>query len=423
MSGRWLVAFAAVGACTVSIDDYSQRACDADHPCAPGVPCLGGFCSPDGGAAGSTGGAGGGSAGGAAGGGSTAGGGGGGPRADGGCFGAFAPLVVPDAGLAVVSVGNETPGVGMGDPSLAMLDDGRGVLTYLQHGTTPSVALAVTLDRGAVWSLLPGEIARSAPVVVENDAGLCGGACDGGLTPVFNAVALFSDSATRLFTNDFFSAAGLGDRPEWGYVAMYRAAPDGGLTREKVFGWTSSSPISSEDAGLLLNTLPGLGMCRYFVQPSALAFRTGTGESLDLTLLCASGTRGPFRTILLRSANRGTSWSLVNPNVLTSDELSCLPARQPYGAPVKQFAGADGGRFISLTANDDAGAPRECLVARFVDVQTGALARDPLGRLLVEPQVADLSACSWHPALGARGLFGTRTLNGKPAIVRTGVMP
>jgi len=290
-----------------------------------------------------------------------------------------------------VTVAGETSALGIIDPSVEYAAGaGAGLMTYtaVPGVARVKIAIARSVDSGETWRY-QSDVAQARTITIATtDNAICGSpSCNG--TFVHESSSLVVDSfdpdpnrRLKVFTHSYFFR--IERQLQLGYIAMYTApAPQGPWTETKLFGWTSSSPISTTDVRYNINTdpaLPELHECLIVGEPGALVRAPGT---IDLALACVMVNSDDTSAIdirLLRSADHGSTWNFVDTLLTAQDALA-------LGATTTQINGAD--LFFANDAYHLIATPiglvdfpegqeegyRGCLVVSVADIETGQVAR------------------------------------------------
>src|SRR5262245_6713548 len=215
-----------------------------------------------------------------------------------------------------------------------------GLMTYTTGPDAAHVhiAIAASTDAAASWHY-QAEVTHATPITIDTtDNSICGQAqCSGTLVDESSSLVIDPsdpDPARRLkvFAHEYFFGT---DRQFLtGYLAMYTAAmPAGPWTRTKLFGWPSSSSLSTAGVQYNIHDIPELAYWVIVAEPGALARTSG---ELDLALGCPvftpSGTTIDIR--LVRSTDHAATWHYVS-KLLAPDDGAAL------GAAHRQLNGAD----------------------------------------------------------------------------------
>ena len=290
-----------------------------------------------------------------------------------------------------VTVIDETSTFGLIDPSIEYPQQAEsGLLTYtaVPGFDRVHIAIASSADQGATWTRV-GTVTEPTPITIATtDDSICGStSCDG--TLVFESSSVILDPSdpdperlVKVFSHAYFF--GVDRHFEIGYIAMHTASgPEGPWEEVKLFGWDSSSPLSSSGVTHNVSSDPALAElheCVIVGEPGAIVRPTGT---IDLVLACPAPHPGGGATIdirLLRSNNHGESWEYVA-SMLTPDDAESL------GAASNKINGGDlfytdGSYYLIATPlglvefpeGTDEGY-RGCLVIPVEDLDTGAVSR------------------------------------------------
>lgn len=290
-----------------------------------------------------------------------------------------------------VMVVDETSVFGLIDPSVEYSAEAEsGLLTYtaVPGFDRVHIAIATSSDEGATWTRV-GDVNEPAPVTISTtDLSVCGSSsCEG--TIVYESSSIIvdrfdpdPDRLLKVFSHAYFFGA---DRHyDLGYVVMHTAsAPEGPWQETKLFGWDSSSSLSTADVAYNVSSdpaLPELHECVIVGEPGAIVRPTG---NIDLVLACPAIRAGGSATIdirLLRSTDHGDTWKYVA-TLLTADDAEAL------GATSRKINGGDlfyakGSYYLMATPiglvdfpDGTAEGYRGCLVIPIDDLDTGSVER------------------------------------------------
>jgi hypothetical protein len=291
-----------------------------------------------------------------------------------------------DGPYSRVMVAGESSAQGIIDPSVEYpAGAAEGFMTYtaVPSPARVHIAIATSDDNGATWRHA-GDVTEARPATITTtDTSVCGApSCQGTIAHESSSLVLDPsdpDPARRfkVFVHTYFF--GTAQQFLIGYVAMYTAgAVEGPWAETKLFGWPSSSPLSTADVAYDVTTDPalsGLHGCLLVGEPGALVRSPGT---IDLALSCV--TSGGTDIRLLRSGDHGRRWSFVG-TLLTIQDAAAL------GATSSEITGADlfraNGAFhliatpvgpVDFPDGRDNGY-RGCIVVSVADLETGQVDR------------------------------------------------
>jgi hypothetical protein len=307
-----------------------------------------------------------------------------------------------DGGHAVTAVGpaiNDEPGavLGYGDPSLVYpAGADSGFMTYTAVGfALAQTRIASSADHGASWTYL-GQVNETTPLTIStSDLQVCGASsCSG--TWVHEVSSAIDDAADpnsaqryKVFAHSYFIPDGGAAQYNIGSIDLWTASnlKDGGAwTETRLFGWSSSSPRSSNGVRFVVTTDPTLssllGACDAMTEPGAMV----RGATIDLALGCeriVSASSVPIEIMLIRSADHGATWTPVG-NLLDVNDAALLGATGPWGPQVNgaDLFEANGAYYLYATPNGPVtslGATtsgyRGCDAFQFADIDAGTLVR------------------------------------------------
>ena len=293
-----------------------------------------------------------------------------------------------------VTIDGETSARGIFDPSIEYPEGAdAGLMTYtaVPDEAHVHIAIAASIDHGASWHR-QGVVAPARPITIEtDDDDVCGAAtCAGLLVHESSSLVLDPydpdpDRRLKVFVHSYFFGAATGKWLPIGYLALYTAAaPEGPWTETVLFGWPSSSPLSSTGAVHDIASDPDLAElhdCMIVGEPGALVRGDGT---LDLALACPRLRPGGVDVIdirLLRSTDHGASWRYIATLLDTVDATTLGAAHEKINGPDLFMAG--GRTFLIATPlgpvttpdGDEEDAYRGCAVIPVADLETGAVER------------------------------------------------
>lgn len=284
-----------------------------------------------------------------------------------------------------VIVAGESSALGIIDPSVEYAaTESTGLMAYTAVPSVERVhiSMAASDDRGARWRYV-GDVTVARSIMIDTtDNAVCGSSsCDGNLvheSPSLVVDPFDPDPSRRLkvFAHAYFF--GRERQLQIGYLGLYTAADvEGPWTETKLFGWTSSSSLSTVQVEHdIANdpTLPELHDCVIVGEPAALVRAPGT---IDLALSCA---RAVTDIRLLRSSDHGATWDHVG-TILTAED------GRRMGATTNEITGADlfyanGAYHLIATPVGLVDFPhgrengyRGCVVVSIDDIDTGRVAR------------------------------------------------
>lgn len=287
----------------------------------------------------------------------------------------------------LVIAGN--PGAkGAFDPSVVYAEGAElGLMTYT---TVPDeahvhIAIATSTDAGASWQY-SADVTQAAPITIAtSDEEVCGSAsCAGFWVHESSSLVLDPtdpDESRRLkvFAHSYFFSAS-GRRLELGYIAMYSApTPSGPWSETKLFGWQSSSSISSDGVAYDVSEDPALAElhdCYIVGEPGGLFREPST---LELTLSCVKST-GSIDVRLLRSSDHGATWSVVS-TLLTQEDGLALGSTTPRANGSALLRVGDR-HYVIMSPDGLVDFPdgpgsgyRGCVVVPIADLDTGTIER------------------------------------------------
>jgi hypothetical protein len=300
---------------------------------------------------------------------------------DGAIDAACGPGVERDGPYTRFTVANDDIGTaGFIDPSVEYPSGAAaGLMTYT---TVPDpghdeIAIAASIDAGASWNF-QALVTTATPATID-----CGSTtCTGTMIDESSSLVLdpTDDSSRRL---KVFAHEYLFDTQRellFGYIAMYTAAtPTGPWAETKLFGWTSSSSVSTTGVAYNISTdprLPEMHDCVIVGEPGGYVRANGT---LELVLGCNTATTADIR--LLRSTDHGVTWTFVS-KLLTPDDGVAL------GGAHREITGGDlffaaGKLHLVATPDGDVTYPggttgdgyRGCVVVPIADIDAGTVER------------------------------------------------
>ncbi len=285
------------------------------------------------------------------------------------------------------------PALGVFDPSLVQ----DGTRTYMTYSVVPSqIAISTRIassdDRGATFSEL-------GPVNIPIDIPCDAGACPRIIFEVSSIVIDDTDTSARF---KIFSHAYVVVPPDKtphydiGFIALQTSASAGG---------PYSVPKPAFDTPAVRKATPALVDCDFFTEPAALV-RNGT---IDLALGCVNVATTKIRIVLLRSTDRGASFSYVSELLAAADSLGIGGSRPQINAPDLFVAG--GHEYLIASPAGPVTLPQGsfdgytgCTVFDMAD--SDRVARDCLGkprvvRSILGPAGQFIGACTF--AEGATG--------------------
>ncbi len=297
-----------------------------------------------------------------------------------------------------VNVIGDTSAMGLIDPSVEYPEAAEtGYMTYtaVPSPAQAHIAIASSDDQGASWHYV-GDVTPPAPAITltTSDDTLCGSfSCDGTFTQESSSLVLDPfdpdpDRRFKVFAHTYFynPDPAPGDeetRFELGYLALY-TAPDaqGPWTETPLFGWPSSSPISTENVAYDISTAPApseLRDCMIVGEPGALVRPSG---NLDLALSCVvpGNDDATIDIRLLRSTDHGQTWTFVS-TLLTPEDAHMLGAVSPqinggdlfYANGTYHLVATPIG-IVDFEGGSDQGY-RGCVVVSIDDLDAGRVAR------------------------------------------------
>jgi hypothetical protein len=238
----------------------------------------------------------------------------------------------------VIVIG-ETSAQGIIDPSVEYAaTESIGLMAYTAVPSVERVhiSMAESDDKGASWHYLGDVTTAYSITITTTDKSVCdASSCDG--TLVHESPSLVVDPfdpdpnrRLKVFAHAYFF--GRERQFQIGYLGLYTAGGSAGpWTETKLFGWPSSSPLSTAQVEHDIAsdpTLPQLRDCVIVGEPAALVRASGT---IDLGLSCA-GMKTDIR--LLRSQDHGATWNSVG-TLLTFEDARKL------GASLDEITGGD----------------------------------------------------------------------------------
>jgi hypothetical protein len=289
------------------------------------------------------------------------------------------------------TVANDDIGTGgFIDPSVEYSVAASGGLmsyTTIPDASHVHIALAASVDAGASW-VFQGEVSQARAVTIDTtDMSVCGSTtCSGTLVDESSSLVVdpFEPDASRrlkVFMHEYFYGSDMNF--QLGYMAMYTAAtPSGPWTETKLFGWNSSSSLTSTGVAYNVSTdprLPELHDCFIVAEPGAYGRSPGT---IDLALGCVviAGSAATIDIRLLRSTDHGVTWTYVN-KLLSASDAGTL------GAKHNQINGPDlfyarGKVHLVVSPVGDVVSPggtfngyRGCVVVPIADLDAGTVER------------------------------------------------
>jgi hypothetical protein len=289
-----------------------------------------------------------------------------------------------------VSVIGETAAMGIIDPSVEYAAGATGGLMTYTAAPDPAhvhIAIAASVDAGASWHR-QADVTVAAPITISTSDGKpCGAAaCTGTFVHESSSLVLDGtdpDASRRLkvFAHGYFydSARHL----DLGYIGLYTAAaPDGPWTETKLFGWPSSSPVSTSGVAYDVHSdprIPEMHDCFIVGEPGALGRPDGT---IDLALGCVVATGGSWIDVrLLRSKDHGLTWSFVATLLSRSDADALGAVQHQINGP--DLFRANGAVHLVVSPDGPVNGPsattfdgyRGCIVVEVADLDAGVVAR------------------------------------------------
>lgn len=296
-----------------------------------------------------------------------------------------APDVVDNAtALEVAVVGDTGSTLGIFDPSIVYPADAlAGAMAYssVPDQLTIRTRVAVSSDHGATWTFVAEVNTPEAATLASSDATECpGGACSGNLISEVSSLVYDADDPDaarrwKLFAHRYLVGPGVALHYRIGTITLQTAAlVEGPWTApQKLIGWTSPAPYSSDGVVTNATTLVGMEDCLALTEPGALWLP----GSLHLAVGCVylDGVTPRIRIELLRSTDHAASWTPLG-TLLRPEDAACLTPGASINA-AELFA-HDGAVHVAATPSDDTGY-HGCLVFAVDDLATAAVARDDDG--------------------------------------------
>jgi hypothetical protein len=295
---------------------------------------------------------------------------------------------------ATLAVANDTPALGIFDPSLLYPEDaGVGFMAYsaVPNQGTIATHVASSVDHGSTWSFVVQVNSPQAATVPSSSATDCpGGSCSGNfVSEVPSLVADESDPdpsrAYKMFTHRYLVGADFTLHYTIGTIALQTAPDPSGpwSAPQKLLGWTSESPYSSSGVVTDVSALPGLSDCAALTEPGALV----RGGVIDLAVGCVypGGSGFTTRVELLRSTTHAASWQRVG-TLLGAKDSACLAGTTGMNAADLFVSG--GVEYVSATPSTDGGQYVGCLVFRVPDPALADVERDDAGQGIVVRSIA-----------------------------------
>ena len=291
----------------------------------------------------------------------------------------------------VLVIGAEGSTQGIFDPSLVYPGDAPGgAMAYTSVPTqdTLRTRIALSADHGATWYYSAEANTPQVLTISSSDAARCpGGTCSGKLIHEVSSLVLDPldpnpNRVWKLFTHAYMFLDGAGISYEYGAIMLSTSPQPQGpwSAAQKLIGWNSPSPISSDGAGALISAYPAFADCVVLTEPTAMFAPDG---ALYLALGCVHFAPGPaIRIILTRSADHAQSFEAIG-TLLHGDDAECLGAGQPRvnAANLMLVNGQP-----HLVVSRDAPPPlayQGCDVIRITDLNTASVEREADGSVRV----------------------------------------
>ena len=298
------------------------------------------------------------------------------------------PQTVNPGTTTEVTIAGETAAEGIFDPSIVYpAGASSGVMAYsaLPDQLTIRTHIAASSDHGATWTYVTEPNVPEAVAIAADASECAGGVCVGNLISEVSSLVYDADDPDpsrrwKLFAHRYVVGAGVALHYSVGTITLQTAAqPQGPWTAtQKLIGWAGPAAYSSTGVVTNASTLRGMADCLALTEPGAL-WLPGT---LDLAVGCVYIDGTPkIRIELLRSPDHGASWGRVGTLVGPTDATPCVGAPANLNAPNLFVAG--GQEFVSATPSDETGY-HGCLVFAIDDIGTGHVARDAMGRAIVQ---------------------------------------